>query len=196
MKGIIIILILLSVAISGSISFADTATITATGTFDVGDVFSLTFYESEPDKYLYTTEVPFTNVDPTQTWVQADARSANDGKNDIGLLCKSNLGEIWYLQIQGSPNDFFLSKLRYGFWRPWNMKTGGPADGALNEGWHAIPAATTIIYTAGSEDLNNLGNEEWQQGTLCGFSFAVDPSKLVAEQIYQCTVQFTLTTST
>ena len=187
--------VLLLVSLMAAPSFAETVMVLANGAFDVPDIFTLEFYDREPNKYLYTTAVPFTNMDPTQTWVMADQRKANDGKNDLGLLCKSNLGEIWYLKIHGSPNNFFLGKIKYGLWRPWNMKLGQPADGILNEGWQALPATASTVYTAGPGDLSNLGAEWWQQGTLCGFSFSIDPSKLDPTRIHQCTVQFTLTTN-
>lgn len=195
MKKISLFLFLLLLGLTTTSSFAETVMVVAGGAFDVPDIFTLEFYEREPQKYLYTTQVPFTNMDPTQTWVMADQRQANDGKNDLGLLCKSNLGEVWYLKIHGSPNDFFLSKIKYGLWRPWNMKLGQPADGTLNEGWQKLPATATTVYTAGAGGLNNLGEEWWQQGTLCGFSLAIDPSKLDPTRIYPCTIQFTLTTN-
>ncbi len=195
MKRILIFTFLLVAGLWPASSFADTAMVMANGTFDVPDIFTLEFYDREPDKYLYTTNIPFTNMDPTKTWVAADERAANDQKNDLGLLCKSNLGEVWYLKIQGSPNDFFLSKIKYGLWRPWNMKLGQPADGTLNEGWYPLPPSSTGVYTAGVGDLSNLGEEWWQQGTLCGFSLAIDPSRLDPTQIYHTTIQFTMTTT-
>lgn len=176
------------------VSRAETVTVIAGGALDVPEIFTIEFYTQEPNKYLYTTNIPFTDMDPTKTWVVADGRAEGDGKNDLGLLCKTNFGQEWYLKIKGSPNDFFLSKVKYGFWRPWNMKLGQPANGTLSEGWYPLPAVVTTIYTAGNNDLNNLGNEAWQQGTLCGFSFAIDPSRLDPKQTYQCAVQFTMTT--
>ena len=185
----------LGVVLAHTCSYADTVIVTANGTVTVPEIFTLEFYDQEPDKYLYTSNVPFSNMDPTQTWVTADGRATGDGKNDLGLLCKTNAGEVWYLKIQGSPNDTFLSKIRYGLWRPWNMKTGQSADGGLVEGWQPLPAGPATIYAAGSEDLSNLGVEDWQQGTLCGLSFAIDPSQLDSTMIHQCTIQFTLTTN-
>ncbi len=195
MKKILIFIFLLAVSLRSAPSFAETVTVMAGGALEVSEIFSIEFYTQEPNKYLYTTNIPFTDMDPTKALVMADGRAEGDNKNDVGLLCKTNLGEEWYLKIQGSPNDFFLSKIKYGFWRPWNMKLGQPADGILSEGWHPLPAEVTTIYTAGNNDLNNLGNEVWQQGTLCGFSFAIDPNGLSPKQNYHCTVQFTMTTN-
>ncbi|NQU95613.1 MAG: hypothetical protein HQ549_05230 [Candidatus Omnitrophica bacterium] len=179
----------------GQSSFAETRTVIAAGSFDVSNIFMMEFYTGEPSKYLYTTQVSFTNMDPTKTWVQADNRSQGDGNNDIGLLCKSNLGETWYLKIQGSPGGFFLEQVKYGFWRPWNMRYGQSSNGALIEGWQPLPTSPARIFTAGANDLNNMGAETWQQGTLCGFSFAINPSQLDANNNYACQIQFTMTLS-
>ena len=193
MKKNSIFVFLLVVSLWCASSFAETAMVMATGTFQVSDIFTMEFYDREPDKYLYTTtNIPFGTMDPRKTFVQAEGRQSNDGKNDLGLLCKTNLGEVWYLKIQGSPDDFFLSKIKYGFWRPWNMKLGQPADGTLSEGWHPLPSDFTTVYTAGTNDLSNLGEQWWQEGTLCGFSFAIDPSRLDPTQIYHSTIQFTM----
>lgn len=191
MKKILIFIFSLVVIVSlGKISsFAETATVIASGALEVPNIVTMELYTEGASKYLYTTNVPFTNMDPTKTRVMADGRAEGDNKNDLGLLCKTNLEEVWYLKIQGSPNDFFLSKIKYGFWRPWNMKLNQPADGTLSEGWHPLPGDVTTIYTAGNNDLNNI------QGTLCGFSFVIDPSRLDSTQTYHCTVQFTMTTT-
>ncbi|MFC1631342.1 hypothetical protein ACFL1I_00095 [Candidatus Omnitrophota bacterium] len=194
MKKNLIILFLLWVSLAPRVCFAETVSVTASSAFSVAEVFTLEFYDREPGKYLYSTEIPFTNMDPSKTWVLADGRREGDGKNDLGLLCSTNLGETWYLKIHGSPNNVFLSKIQYGLWRPWNLNAGAAANGNLNEGWIPLPAAAVTVYSAGSNDLNNLGPEA-QQGTLCGFSFAVDPSRLDPKTVHRCTIQFTLTTN-
>ena len=194
MKRILVLVLLILAGLGHTLSFAQTVMATANGSFHVPDIFTLEFYDREPDKYLYTDRIPFTNMDPTQTWVMADRRRTGDGKNDLGLLCKTNLGQRWYLKIQGRPNDFFLSKIQYGFWQPWNLSLAQSSNGSLSEGWQALTANPTTIYTAGSNDLFNLGLEG-QEGTLCGFSFAIDPSKLDPSRVHQCTIQFTLTTN-
>ena len=199
MKKILLITTLLSAVTTATFvsqpSFAETRTIMASGSFDVSNIFMMEFYTGEPNKFLYTTQIPFTNMDPTKTWVQADNRSQNDGNSDIGLLCKSNLGETWYLKIQGGPAGFFLEQINYGFFRPWNNKYGQSSNGILVEGWAPLPASPMKIFTAGANDLNNMGSEPWQQGTLCGFSFAINPSKLDANSNYACQIQFTMTLS-
>ncbi|MBL7157581.1 MAG: hypothetical protein ISS92_05435 [Candidatus Omnitrophica bacterium] len=196
MKKILLVTILLLTAIFlNPSSFAETRTVIATGGFDVSNVFMMEFYTGEPSKYLYTTQISFTNMDPTKTWVQADNRFQGDGNNDIGLLCKSNLGETWYLKIQGSPSGFFLEQVKYGFWRPWNRKYGQASNGDLTEGWQPLPASPARIFAAGANDLNNMGTETSQQGTLCGFSFVINPSQLDANNNYTCQIQFTMTLS-
>lgn len=159
------------------------------GEFDVGDTFSLEFYNDA--NVLYNTSIPFTNMDPTLTWVQADGRSGGDGKSDVGLVCISNMGTTWYLKIHAQPTaPFTLSQIYYYLGQPWNRTLSQTADGQLAQpaNWYNLPGSSTVLYTAGPSDLTNTPS-----GTLCMFSFAINPSKLAAFQTYNCTITYTLT---
>ena len=189
-KALLIFIFLLSVNIVGVCSFADTDTVIANGGFNVPNIWSLEFYTDQ--NVLYTTNVPFTRMDPTDSWVESDGREASSGKSDIGLLCRTNLATPWYMKIQGSAGQLItLGKLKYGLWQPWNRTLGQPSDGTIagGAGWHDMPTASTAVYTAGSYDENNL-----PLGTLCMFSFAIDPGRLDPTEIYNSIIQFTLTT--
>jgi hypothetical protein len=203
MKRLLIIFIFLfSVNVFNISSSAETKTVMAAGTFEVSNTFALEFYDNEPGKYLYTTGVPFLNIaDPSQTFVQADGRVPYDGKNDVGLLCRTNLGEIWYLKIQASPAAsplITVANIKHYLGQPWNRSygpgewDGAPADGTLTTDppeWVNISSTPTTIYTAGPNDFDNLPG-----GTLCSFSFAINPSMLDPGQPHYCTIGYTLTT--
>lgn len=187
-------LFLLAINVGGISAFAETQTIWATGSFDVSDIFSLEFY-TEPNKVLYSTAVPFTDMLPTTTHALADYRVPYDGKSDVGLVCRTNFGASWYLKIHASPPDsplITIGNIKYYLGQPWNRTLSKLADGEITGGaaWHNIPPSSSVIYTAGPTDLINT---PW--GTLCTFSFAIDPSRLTPDQIYNCAIQFTFTTS-
>lgn len=191
MKTIPAIFIVLVNLCIGTLGFADTTTTQGTGTFDVQQVFSLAFYTDA--NVLYSSNIPFTSMDSTKTWVYADNRRESDGKSDTALTCLSNLGVTWYLKISAQANPpFTLDKIFYYFGQPWNRTTSSTADGSLARpaSWYNLPASSTVIYIAGNNDKINT-----PYGTLCSFSFAVNPSKLAANTLYTCTITYTLTTS-
>ena len=60
-------------------------------------VFSMGFYIDQ--NVIYSTTVPFSNVDPQESMVYPNGRAENDGKSDTGVVCIANIGDPWYLQI-------------------------------------------------------------------------------------------------
>ena len=117
-KTLLIFTFILALSTKAVLSFADTNIVIAGGDFDVPDIWSLEFYTDE--NVLYTTSVPFTRVDPRDSWVESDGREANPGKSDIGLLCRTNLDTTWYMKMQGSEGELItLGKLKYGLWQPY-----------------------------------------------------------------------------
>ena len=194
MKKIVISIAVLSIVFTaGSLSYGETKMVTAGGTVTADIIFSLEFYQDA--NVLYTTSIPFTNMDATQTHIMADGRQSGDGKNDTGLLCRTNTGQTWYFKVSGNFQSLPQGNLKYYFGRPWNRSYnppwgGAPADGTLQTDppqWVNLPAATNAIYIAGPHDLSNLPG-----GTLCMFSFAMDPSGLDATTAYTCTITYTL----
>ncbi|MFA6609725.1 MAG: hypothetical protein WCT15_02625 [Candidatus Omnitrophota bacterium] len=175
-------------------SFADTVTATADMVAGVTNVFSIEFYTSEPAKVLYSTSVPFTSMDPTKTFCYADGRSDSDGKSDVGILCRTNLGQVWYLKVNASTSspDFNLANFKYYLGQPWNRTRNATADGTLSQAsaWNSIPTSLTTLYTAGQFDKNNLA-----YGTLATFSFAINPAGMTAGRTYNITITYTMTTA-
>lgn len=191
-KVLLIFIFLLAITVANICSFAETKTIIAQGSLDVPNIWSFQYYFD--DNVLYSTEVPFTNMDPTSSHVMADGREYYDGKNDVGILCRTNLNVMWHLKIHATPSDtplVTLGNIQYYLGQPWNRTLERPADGEVIGGaaWHSIPTSSTAIYKAGSTDLSNL-----PYGTLCLFSFAINPGKLSPTEVYNCTIHYTLTT--
>lgn len=200
MKKILIIFsLMLMMCMVNISSYAETKMVTASGGFDSLTFFSLEFYLD--GSVLFTTSIPFTNMDPTSSHVMADGRAPYDGKNDTGLLCRINTGGIWYFKIQGTPTPpFTLDRIKYYLGQPWNRSyynylgpghewEGRAADGELEQpaAWYNIPSSSTVVYTAGERDGDNLPG-----GTLCLFSFAINPGQLDASQTYNCGITYTL----
>ncbi|MBN1354369.1 MAG: hypothetical protein JW994_06850 [Candidatus Omnitrophica bacterium] len=165
--------------------------ISTTMNVTVTPVFSIGFYSDA--NILYSITVPFSDVDPTKSMVYPNGRSENDGKSDTGVVCVSNIGDAWYLKIQGIYSEGIPdAAVKYYYDQPYNRNTGKTADGSLafNVGWRPIPKEATTIYTAGNTDSVNT-----PFGTLSTFSFAVDPRGLDADKTYTVSVTYTMTTA-
>jgi len=184
-----LIAIFLSVLTPRGIAMDSSASTTITVT--ASNIFSAGFY-TDPN-VIYSTTIPFSNVDPSKSLVYPNARSEDDGKSDTGLVCISNVGVPWYLKLQASysaglPKD----SVKYYYSQPWNRNTGNRADGTLTntEAWRPVPEDPTTIYTSGSDDTVNA-----PFGTLSTFSFAVNPTGLASDRSYAVAVTYTMTTA-
>ncbi len=176
------------------ISCADTVTATADMVAGATNIFSIEFYTSEPSKVLYSTSIPFTNMNPVKSLCYADNRSDGDGKSDVGILCRTNMGQVWYLKVNASTAspDFDLFNFKFYLGQPWNRTRNSTADGTLSQAaaWNPIPTTLATLYTAGQNDKNNL-----EYGTLATFSFAINPKGLVGGRTYNITITYTMTTA-
>jgi hypothetical protein len=179
-------------AVCASAAFADTVTQTGTMDFGVNNVFSIEFYTDA--NVLHGAEgVTFTNMDPSQTFCYSDGRSAGDGKSDTGVLCKTNMNQAWYLKMSVSTaSDFNLANFKYYMGQPWNRTLNTQADGQLAQSpnWYPVPTAPLTIYTSGAADTSNLPD-----GTLATFSFAINPTGLVANRSYVIDITYTISTT-
>lgn len=181
----------IALAVFATIANADTATQTATMQAAVSDVFSMDFYTDA--NVLYTTNIPFTNIDPTKTMCYADGRAEYDGKSDTGVVCRSNLNTTWYLKMSATPVSsppFPMANFKYYMGQPWNRTLNQAADGSLasTPGWYPVPTSAVVMYTAGINDKSNLPN-----GTLVTLSFSVNPQGLASGYTYTVNINYTLT---
>ncbi|MBI5144378.1 MAG: hypothetical protein HZA30_04860 [Candidatus Omnitrophica bacterium] len=170
---------------------ADTVTTTATMQAAVSDVFSMDFYTDA--KVLYTTNIPFTNIDPTKSMCYADGRQEYDGKADTGVVCRSNLNTTWYLKMSAtavSSPPFPMANFKYYMGQPWNRTLNVSADGTLSNApdWYPAPTSPVVMYTAGTNDKSNL-----PYGTLATLSFSVNPEGLTSGYTYTISINYTLT---
>jgi hypothetical protein len=157
----------------------------------VQQAFAIEFYTDS--NVLYSSTVPFSNVDPTQSMVYADGRRVGDGKSDVGIICMSNAGVPWYLKIHvTSTEPLTADKVKYYVDQPYNRNTGGRADGTLAQPakWYPFQLSPTTIYSSGAQDQNNP-----PFGTLFTFNYALDPSGLEAGKAYSAAITYTLTTA-
>lgn len=157
--------------------------------------FKVAMYEPDGTHVLYSTTVPFTNIDPAATFALADGRTVNDGKSDVGLYCISSHGSPWYLKIGITAGNMPENKLKYYLGQPyiWNGTASVPTDGTITPNppaWAAIPKGSgTVIYSSGSMDTVNA-----PFGTLATINFQLDPSGISSGN-YTATVTYTMTTS-
>jgi hypothetical protein len=154
------------------------------------NIFAVEFYTDQ--NVIYSTTIPFSNIDPSGSLIYPNARSEDDGKSDTGVVCISNVGTQWYLKLQavysaGLPTG----SVKYYYSQPWNRNTGNRANGTLTntESWRSVPETPTTIYTSGSDDTVNA-----PFGTLSTFSFAVDPKGLTSGSAHTVAVTYTMTT--
>ncbi|MFC1577015.1 hypothetical protein ACFL3N_01610 [Candidatus Omnitrophota bacterium] len=189
MKRSVFLLIILAFAVS-SPARADSSS--GGGTMEGGSesVFSIEFYTDA--NVLHGAEgFSFSNVDPRQTFIQADNRSSGDGNSDNGVVVKSNLNQPWYLKMgaeaTSSPN-FNLANFKYYMGQPLNRTLGQPADGSYPApAWYSVPTGADTIYTAGANDQNNL-----TEGTLATFSYAINPTGMRSGIVYLMSITFTV----
>ncbi|MBL7157580.1 MAG: hypothetical protein ISS92_05430 [Candidatus Omnitrophica bacterium] len=187
MKKLVItsIVMLFAIAIAGA-SYAADQTLSSNVNASVGSIFSMAFYTDA--KVLYSTNVPFSSVDPSSAFNYADDRTEDDGKSDVGLVIKSNQGNPWYLKIKMNAASPLLTKLGAFTGQPKNRNWDSDADGGVTYGdWFPITAADVTIYTAGTGDQTNT-----PEGTLATLNFKVDGSGLVPGP-YTATITYTLT---
>ena len=169
-------------ALDGSVS--TTVNITAAGIFSIG------FYTDQ--NVIYSTTVPFSNVDPAKSFVYPNGRAEDDGKSDTGIVCISNVGVPWYLKIQGAYSEGLPETgVKYYYSQPWDRNTGNQTGGSRTypEEWRSLPTEPSTIYTSGLWDTVNT-----PYGTLSTFSFAVDPRGLDSDRAYTVSVTYTMTT--
>src|SRR3989338_2187771 len=181
-----IIAILVLVLLSPETRAADSTQAT-TVTISVQNVFSMEFY-TDPN-VIYSTAVPFTNIDPEKSIVLADGRTENDGKSDTGVVCRSNAGLTWFLKLHMTPSaPLTADKVRYYIDQPFNRNTGARSDGSLTQtvNWYPFNTAPATIYTSGAQDNSNL-----PFGTLVTFNFAIAPSGLEAGKAYSSAITYT-----
>ncbi|MFC1577019.1 hypothetical protein ACFL3N_01630 [Candidatus Omnitrophota bacterium] len=160
-------------------------------TISVQNVFSLEFYSDA--NVLYSTTVPFTNIDPLESIVYPDGRFQDDGKSDTALICRSNVGETWYLKMHSvTTPPLSHDKIKFYMDKPHNRNTGEGADGSLarSPDWYSIGEDATTVYTAGYKDLSNL-----PFGTLATFNFAIIPTGLEGGKGYSASITYTMTSS-
>ena len=154
-------------------------------------IFSIEFYTDA--NVLFSTTVPFTNVDPKKSIIYPDGRSENDGKSDTAVICSSNTGKTWYLKLhaQTAP-PLTVDKVKYYISQPYNRNTGATSDGTLTRTpeWYPLAAEPTTIYTSGYKDMSNL-----PFGTIVTFSFSLIPTDLESGKTYSAAITYTLTTS-
>ena len=164
-------------------------------TISVGTAFRIEFYPPDGTHVVYSTAVPFTNVDPASTFALPDGRAVNDGKSDVGLYCISSEGSTWYLKIGITAGNIPDNKLKYYLSQPtmWNGTTSVSTDGVTTPSpaaWAAIPkASSTVIYQSGSVDKVNT-----PFGTLATINFQLDTAGFSSGN-YTATVTYTMTTS-
>ena len=191
MRYIISFILAISICIAGvAVSTADSSK-TSQVTITLQNSLSMEFY-NDPN-VLYSNVIPFTNVDPTKTVAYPDGRKENDGKSDTAVVCKSNVGGVWYLKLNVIANmPLTADRIRCFIDQPWNRNTGQRADGSLSQTpqWYPLSDKPETVYTAGLQDKSNL-----PFGTLTSFNFALNPSGLEANQTYSAQIVYTLSTS-
>ena len=172
------------------VSAVDTSKVTNIS-IAVGSAFSMEFYTDQ--NVVYRDVVPFSNVDPGKTIVYPDGRGENDGKSDVGIVCKSNSGAPWYFKIHAITNPpLTVDKLQYYISQPYNRNTGGQSDGTITQAarWYSFSSTPTTVYSSGFSDTSNL-----PFGTLITINFSLNPSGLNAGQAYSAIAVYTFTTT-
>lgn len=178
-------------------SFCEMKMTTANVTLEAGGIFELMFYRDSGIHYNGASGVPFGTINIAElqwpNFAESQARRQDSSKSDIGLVCLTNQGVPWALKIQATQSPLIsVAHIKYILWHPWNMSLSEASDGTVVGGadWHEISTAPAATYFSGPKEYSNL-----YYGTLCKYSFAIDPSRLDPTQTYQCDITFTFTTT-
>ncbi len=160
-------------------------------TITASTVFGIEFYTD--DKIIYSTAIPFSDVDPSKSIAYPNGRAEDDGKSDTGVVCITNVGAPWYFNIKADYSEGLPEgSIKYYYSQPWNRNTGYQTNGTLtnNVEWRPLPKEASTIYTSGSDDTVNA-----PFGTLSTFSFAVNPGGLSSGEVYTVAITYTMTTA-
>jgi hypothetical protein len=192
---LILIIAIISAGVASVPAYAATnKSISTRVSASVGTVFATKVYQPDGKGVLYSTTVPFLNVDPTKTFALPDQRSENDDKSDIGIYCVNGSNRTWYLKIGIAGGNLPPNKLKYYLGQPyiWKGSRSVSTDGVTMPNppeWTPIPTGKSVtIYQSGASDTINA-----PQGTLLTLSFQLDPSGLVGG-VYMAQVTYTMTT--
>lgn len=162
----------------------------------ISDTFQLEFFTPDGAHVMFSTSVPFSNIDPTETFALADGRTVNDNKSDVGVYCKSSQSSTWYLKI-GMTGAIPTGNLKYYLSQPTMyvkaIDQSIETNGAINPdpaAWSDIPnGSTKTIYASGTNDTVNT-----PFGTLATLNFQLIPGGL-ASGSYAASVTYTATTT-
>lgn len=195
--------------VMGSASYAATdRPKTTTARVTVGEIFSLTFYaDADSVREPLGGPLDFKRVDgssPSGWYYNAAATldgngDPNDGKSDVGLICKSNAHTVaspFYLKIKKS-SDTLDTKTGYNVSGAFSVADGTAVDGTVtypsgfkgstgigNLGWGELPTSDATIYQSGT-------NIYATYGVLFPISFALVPDGLAATS-YTTTITYTM----
>jgi len=198
MKGasVTLFIIILAALLAPHITFAGT-TVSIELNATVGSGFRIEFYQPDGTHILYSDTIPFSSIDPTETFALPDGRVPGDNKSDVGIYCLSNDPATWYLKMSITGGNIPDGKLKYYLSQPtlWDGTQSIVTDGRIfpdPPAWTPIPQGRDLtIYSSGSIDTINLPN-----GTLATLNFQLDPSGLNAGVSYSAVITYTMTTST
>ncbi|MFC1577018.1 hypothetical protein ACFL3N_01625 [Candidatus Omnitrophota bacterium] len=191
---IVIFQALLCIMAPGTL-LADTSLATSVSA-SVGSAFKMEFYEPDGTSIMFSTSVPFSTIDPSETFALPDGREVGDNKSDVGIICKSSDSTAWYLKIGITAGNLPFGTLKYYLSQPtmWDGTSGVTTDGTIDPspaGWSDIPVSSQkTVYSSGSIDTVNTPH-----GTLCTINFQINPQGLNADTAYNATVTYTITTT-
>jgi hypothetical protein len=198
----IIFPILFLIALSLSASAAeDSVTTTANGEID--SVFSIEFFNDASVRYA-DGQISFPLYDPTSgdLMIATTAYVQGDGKSDVGVVCRTNIGQDWALKVRMANPSAGFEKTNVAIYKPtevWDRNTGSPYSTGAPGTWQIISDVDETIFT-GSGGLQNTT----PNGILATFSFQVLPTgtdgtigygNVLNAGIYSFDVVYTLTTS-
>jgi hypothetical protein len=147
------------------------------------------------DSCSYPTGGPLAwgTVDVTSSLVRLPGHQ--DGRSDIGVICRTNNNTNWYFRF-GTSSTGLQNRVKYYMAMPINRNTSTYSNGTLanatpasGSDWPKI-GSSTLAYTSGTQDRINT-----PYGTGVYFDLAFDPSGLAANTSASGTLTYTMSTS-
>ena len=159
---------LCSVAYAAEVSTSTAVSVT------VNPVFGIEFYTDT--NVADGSSLGFPTIDSSNigdAMILPTGRSSGDGLSDAGILCLSNTGEDWALQINLDSSTAGLTSDNLAVYVPGSAyyRNDGTALGSnKTEGWYQMWDAPESVYIADEYHVNNT-----PFGTLMTFSYAILP---------------------
>ena len=197
----------------GTVAYAAEDTITSPASVSVLSIFSIEFFDGgTTGSVRYPNgDIDFNAYDPSgdETMVFTTQYSDGDLKSDVGVVCRTNIGQDWALKIRMQSGSASFLPTNIAVYKPdvvydRNTTPSTQYSTGATKQWYIMSDSYETIFT-GTGGLQNTA----PFGILATFSFAILPTgtakpegqstigsgNILPQGAYNVSVDYTLTTT-